>query len=338
MLNLKNFWYIIAESSELSICKPLSRQLFGEHLVIYRGEDGKPIILPDRCLHRCGKLSKGHVSNGKLQCPYHGWEYGMNGKVVKMPSEGDHKNIALCHKPYNSLEQDGYIYTCLEHHSDIQRPYSMPFFQQKGWKNIRLQHLFNSDVTNCVENFIDVPHTAFVHTGIFRKTEGRPIKVLIQRRNGTVTIDYLNESSNLGSMSWFLNPTKGKVVHIDHFIMPNITHVVYRLPSGWEYLITSQSIPLNDNSTLVYTDITYNFGIWTQLAAWIVKRKAQKVIAQDMEVLRDQNEVIHRGNNQFINMPCDMIHVMISEIREALEKELDPMALPERKKEIIFYV
>jgi phenylpropionate dioxygenase-like ring-hydroxylating dioxygenase large terminal subunit len=338
MLHLKNFWYVIAESDELTAKAPLSRQLFNQHLVLYRGSDGKPIILPDRCMHRCGKLSKGKVLNGQLQCPYHGWIYGDQGKVAAIPTEGNHTARNLCHHLFASIEQEGYIYVCLEPHPEIGTPYSLPFYQKKGWKNIRLQHHFNNNVTNCVENFIDVPHTAFVHDGIFRSVQGRPIRTLIERKSGTVTIDYLDESSNLGSMSWFLNPTKGKVVHIDHFTMPNITHVVYRLPSGWEYLITSQSIPLSDNQTLVYTDISYHFGIWTHLTAWIVKRQAKKVIAQDQEVLADQQEVIEKMGGSFLNMPCDLIHVMISEIREALEQGIDPRTLLNKRKEITFYV
>lgn len=337
-MNLDNFWYIVAESCELTAKAPLARQLFDKHIVLYRGADGKPIAMPDRCLHRCGKLSKGNVSHGKLQCPYHGWVYGDHGKVVAMPSEGNREIGNLCHTSYTTLEQDGYVYICLAPNDHPNRPYGMPHYSKKGWNNIRLQHRFYNNVTNCVENFIDVPHTAFVHTGIFRAAEGRPIHTIVQRQQGTVTVQYLNESSNLGSMSWFLNPSKGQVIHIDHFIMPNITHVLYKLPSGWEYLITSQSIPVSDNETLVYTDITYNFGIWTKLASWMVKRQAKKVIAQDMVVLEDQYQVIKHEGSEFINMPCDLIHAMISEIRAALENGIDPLTLPDKRKEITFYV
>lgn len=338
VLHLKNFWYILADSHELKKDAPLSRVLFEQALVLYRGSDGAPVILPDRCLHRCGKLSKGRVAEGKLQCPYHGWVYGDSGKVVSMPSEGPRNFPNLCLPPYTALEQDGYIYVCLEPHPAAPMPYSMPHYDEQGWQNLRLQHTFMNNVTNCVENFIDVPHTAFVHEGIFRKEEGRPIHTSIKRTQGTVAIDYLNESTNLGSMSWFLNPSKGKVVHVDHFIMPNITHVIYQLPSGWEYLITSQSIPVNEGQTLVYTDITYHFGIWTKLCSWMIKRQARKVISQDMEVLKDQWDVIKRTDGSFVNMPCDWIHKMISEIREALEKGVDPRTLPDKTKEITFYV
>jgi phenylpropionate dioxygenase-like ring-hydroxylating dioxygenase large terminal subunit len=329
---------VIAESHELLSNAPLSRKLLDQHFVLYRGSDGLPIVLRDYCLHRCGKLSNGIVSNGQLQCPYHGWVYGDKGKVISIPSQNLNEINNLCHKPYVSLEQEGYIYVCLEPHPEVAKPHIMPHYHQKGWKNIRLQHYFKSSVTNCVENFIDVPHTAFVHKGIFRNTEGRPIRTCVQRKNGTVSIDYSNENTNLGSMSWFLNPKKGKIIHIDNFIMPNITHVIYQLPSGWEYLITSQSVPVTNSETIVYTDITYSFGVWTFLSSWIVKRQAKKVIAQDIDILKDQDEVIQRENAPFINMPCDLIHMMISEIREALENEIDPRTLPELKKEIIFYV
>lgn len=338
MVSQKNFWYILAESSELLTSAPLSRELLGEHLVLYRDSTGKPVILPDRCLHRCGKLSKGRVREGTLQCPYHGWVYGAEGKVVEIPSEGCRPIHNLGLAPYSAVEQQGYIYICLEPHPDFPKPYTLPHFGSSLWKNYRMQNTFMATVTNCVENFIDVPHTAFVHEGIFRNSEGHAIDTRIQRNNGVVEIEYLKESNNLGSMSWFLNPSKGKVIHIDRFIMPNITHVIYRFPSGWEYLITSQSIPVRSDETLVYTDITYNFGFWTPFAAWMIKRQAQKAIVQDMEVLQDQQEVIARSGGAFINMPCDIIHRLISEIREALEQGRDPRALPDKNREITFYV
>ena len=335
---LRNFWYILAESWELKASAPLSRELLGEHLVLYRDSEGKPVILPDRCLHRCGKLSKGRVAQGNLHCPYHGWVYGAEGKVVEIPSEGCKPIHNLGHTPCSVIEQEGYIYVCLKPHPDFPRPYSIPHYGSSIWKNYRMQNRFQASVTNCVENFIDVPHTAFVHEGIFRKSLGHAVETRVKREKGMVEIEYRKESSNIGSMSWFLNPSKGEIIHIDRFIMPNITHVIYRFPSGWEYLITSQSIPVRSDLTLVYTDITYNLGFWTPFAGWMIKHQAQKTILQDMEVLKDQQDVIARSGNKFTNMPCDIIHRLISEIRDALEHGIDPRTLPDKTREITFFV
>jgi hypothetical protein len=52
-------------------------------------------------------------------------------------------------------------------------PPRSPHWGAPGWGHIRLQNRFDADVTACVENFIDVPHTVFVHPVIFRTARGQ---------------------------------------------------------------------------------------------------------------------------------------------------------------------
>ena len=87
-MKFKDFWYIVALSDRLKPNIVISRTVLGEWLAVFRGEDGKPVALQDRCLHRNSRLSKGKVCQGKLECPYHGWVYDDTGKVVGVPSEG----------------------------------------------------------------------------------------------------------------------------------------------------------------------------------------------------------------------------------------------------------
>ena len=335
-MNLKHFWYVIAESHELTGKKPLSRQVLNEWLVCFRGDKDQPIVLQDRCIHRCAKLSEGTVKNGQLTCPYHGWVYGNAGKVEHIPSTGKGCNLkATC---YDVIEQDGYIYVRLEKGSDEIKPFPMPHYKEKGWRHYRMQNLFHNNVTNCVENFIDVPHTAFVHEGIFRSTKKQSITARIERRNGEVHITYNNESNNLGSFSWALNPSKKKIEHTDSFFMPNITHVIYRFPSGWEYVITSQSVPITDEKTLVYTDLTYRFGLLTPFAKMFIKKQGLKAIAQDVDILNQQMETLKKYDEKFIDMPADLMHRFITEIRGELSEERDPTLLPEKDQEVTFFV
>lgn len=39
-----------------------------------------------RCPHRSTPLSLGRVSNGRLECPYHGWQFGAHGLCEKIPT------------------------------------------------------------------------------------------------------------------------------------------------------------------------------------------------------------------------------------------------------------
>jgi phenylpropionate dioxygenase-like ring-hydroxylating dioxygenase large terminal subunit len=337
-IQFKNFWYIIAESNELTANKVIARQICDEWLVCYRGEDGLVTVMPDRCLHRCGRLSDGVVNAGLLKCPYHGWIYDGEGKVVHIPSMSGPPETPLKARTFATREQDGYIYVrLLDGHPDIQ-PFSMQYYQKPGWKSIRLQHVFQNNLSNCVENFIDIPHTAFVHHGIFRSSRNEPITAKIIRRQGEVHVTYRNEKQNLGSFNFLLNPRGQPIIHTDSFFMPNVTFVSYSLASKWQYVITSQSVPISEDETRVYTELSYQLGIWTPLASWIVKRQAKKVIQQDLHVLAQQMHVIKKYGNHFYDTPADKIHAYVSEIHQALENNLDPKLLPDQEHEVTFWV
>ena len=71
-MHFKDFWYVVAESAELRAGAVLARSVLGERLACFRGADGTPAVLPDRCLHRNAPLSLGHVQDGALSCPDHG--------------------------------------------------------------------------------------------------------------------------------------------------------------------------------------------------------------------------------------------------------------------------
>jgi len=48
---LRNAWYVAAWDYELGH-EPLARTLLNEPVVLFRAQDGSPIVLEDRCCHR----------------------------------------------------------------------------------------------------------------------------------------------------------------------------------------------------------------------------------------------------------------------------------------------
>ena len=336
-MGFDDYWYIVAESRELRPGRVLGRCVLDEWLACFRGAEGQPVVLRDRCLHRGGRLSAGTAHAGRLICPYHGWEYDAGGNVVSVPSTPTLPK--LCNPAYPVQERDGYVYVRLNRNApaDI-APFSMPHYGEAGWRHLRLQNRFANTVANCVENFIDIPHTAFVHRGIFRRSRGERICASIARENGSVHVRYRNERANLGSFGWLLNPRGAPIVHTDSFHAPNVTCVRYELPRGWVYVITSQSVPVSEQQTLVYTDLTYRFGPLTAAAAWFVRRQAQRVIDQDLDVLARQMEVIGKYGRAFVDTPADTIHRCVDSVREAIAQGRDPCTLPPFATEIEFVV
>ena len=186
---LKDYWYVACLSRALRPDRPLARTIFGTPLVLFRDTHGQAAALHDRCLHRHARLSAGRVINGCLACPYHGWTYDGAGRCVNIPSLGPsqhgqalspaaHTCAGLASSPADVgsvasraiLEQDGLIYVFMG--DDVAQarrpPLRIPYWGDPAWQSYYMVTPFRNGVTNLVENFMDVPHTVFVHAGWFR--------------------------------------------------------------------------------------------------------------------------------------------------------------------------
>ena len=67
---------------------------------------------------------------------------------------------------YTTIEVDGYVYARLADAEDALLNH-LRCDITVSQVTVRLINHFNNTVTNCVENFIDIPHTVYVHPGIF---------------------------------------------------------------------------------------------------------------------------------------------------------------------------
>lgn len=79
-------WHLVAGKQNLA--KPgqfVTLTLFGIPLVV-RNFDGQLVALRNVCAHRQAIIArKSHGCSPTLRCPYHGWEYGADGKTRKLP-------------------------------------------------------------------------------------------------------------------------------------------------------------------------------------------------------------------------------------------------------------
>lgn len=59
----------------------------GPSILIARGRDGQVRAFLNRCSHRAAKLTKGCSKARLLTCPFHGWSYDLQGRLVGLPGE-----------------------------------------------------------------------------------------------------------------------------------------------------------------------------------------------------------------------------------------------------------
>jgi phenylpropionate dioxygenase-like ring-hydroxylating dioxygenase large terminal subunit len=161
-----NFWYPIARAEEVPADKPLSVELLGMPLVAFRDAEGEAHVLADTCVHRGGSLSAGRTKAGRVVCPYHGWEYGGDGKCQHVPSLANQKPPARAKvDSYPVQERYGIVFAFLGDLPEAERPpiYDIEEFGSPGWKTQLYVYDVACNYERSVENGLDPIHNEFVH-------------------------------------------------------------------------------------------------------------------------------------------------------------------------------
>src|SRR5256885_10376166 len=65
----------IAAKSELPANNEAKEFTVGDKTICIANVDGKFAAMDNVCIHRGGPLGQGLVEEGKLVCPWHGWQY-----------------------------------------------------------------------------------------------------------------------------------------------------------------------------------------------------------------------------------------------------------------------
>ena len=79
-------WYALSYSKELPAGAVMPLYYFGEHLVLFRTEDGTPHLMEAFCPHLGAHLGHGgKVEGNAIACPFHGWQFDGNGTCVNVP-------------------------------------------------------------------------------------------------------------------------------------------------------------------------------------------------------------------------------------------------------------
>lgn len=78
-------WYVV-ESSRAIGARPLLRWVAGQEVVVWRGPEG-PMVAPNACPHMGAELCEGHVSEGRIVCPWHGLALGAEPMGAWQPFE-----------------------------------------------------------------------------------------------------------------------------------------------------------------------------------------------------------------------------------------------------------
>jgi phenylpropionate dioxygenase-like ring-hydroxylating dioxygenase large terminal subunit len=314
VVKLAGHWFIACTSAELG-AHPLATSLSGTPLVLFRDKTGKPGALIDRCPHRNVPLSLGDVAaDGTLRCAYHGWRFDTGGACTFIPSlttQGDAK--ARHARALHVREQQGFVWVCAPRDGADEEPRTEPYQfaarGREGYTTVVQVVSAPGTLYSTLENALDVPHTAFLHRGLFR-SESRGIRITakVHRTADRVEAEYVGEPRPPGLLGRILSPSGGIVTHFDRFLLPSIAQVEYRIGTENHILVDSAMTPLDDFTTRIYAVVSFR----TRIPGWIirpfVKPIALRVFRQDAFILGRQTGTIkHFGGEQFASTEIDVL-------------------------------
>ncbi|HET7539276.1 MAG TPA: aromatic ring-hydroxylating dioxygenase subunit alpha [Polyangiaceae bacterium] len=305
---LTRFWYVACQSAELSE-KPLARSVLGVPLVLFRGQGSKAAALLDRCPHRNVPLSLGRVvAGGRLECAYHGWQFEDGGRCAHIPGLLDGEGKERRAPAAAVREQDGFIWVCPELDTEPEaEPFSLP---AAGSDYARVVRFVETEATlhATIENALDVPHTAFLHRGLFRGGKQNEISATVRRSAERVEVQYDGEPRPSGVAGRMLSPGGGTVEHWDRFILPSIAQVEYRLGTDVHFLVTSLCTPESDFRTRMWAVVQFKTRFPARAVARLLEPFALRIFGQDARMLRAQTDNIRRfGGEQYQSTELDFL-------------------------------
>src|ERR1019366_1328336 len=128
--------------------------------------------------------------------------------VVSIPSEGEgapRGKLGL--KPQPAVEQDGCIWVWLGTAAPRRAtpPWRFPEYGNPRWSHYFMVTDFENEVTHLAENFMDVPHTIFVHRGWFRNPRQQRVPMRLEVGEGAVLVTYDQPHDSIGFSKRILN-------------------------------------------------------------------------------------------------------------------------------------
>ena len=192
-------WYFVADTSSLRKQGLIGRPWLGQEIVAWCDDEGSVCVADAYCPHlgsHLGPETGGKVRNGRLVCPFHGFEYDATGQCVATPSAPAPRNARL--KLFETQVINGLVFAWW---SSVGQP---PYFRlpldrrdEDGWTAVGLRTFrLTSHPEHTAENSVDLAHFSHIH-GYFDVHQRDPVTV--DGAHLRSAFDFKRERSVLGS-------------------------------------------------------------------------------------------------------------------------------------------
>ncbi len=275
---MRRFWHPVAKSDSLSDLPKLVRHL-GEDLVLFRDKSGQVGLVHRHCPHRNASLEFGIITNEGIRCCYHGWEFGIDGKVLCAPAEEDDSHIRdnVCLGAYPAKEYRGLIFAYLG--PPELRP-AFPIydtFEIDGGELVPYETTLPCNWLQVAENSVDPMHVVYLHTrvNIVQFTEKLGVLPIMDFRERPYGLFY-TKARRVNDFVW---------ISTNDVIFPNFTQAgcVYDSTDGKspKYFgrnsFTRWVVPVDDENTTVLAYRHFNHRAEQSRPEWRTQEALEKI-------------------------------------------------------------
>jgi phenylpropionate dioxygenase-like ring-hydroxylating dioxygenase large terminal subunit len=335
---LRNYWYPILLSEDVTPGSPVALNCLGESLVVWRDAEGRPGVIFDRCPHRAAKLSAGRVLEGQLQCAFHGLRFDRTGKCTLIPWEPEEspsrKEVEV--QCYPAEELGGYIWAYLGDASKFPPP---PLEQEVPQEILRAQDYrwFRMPTEIWHANWLltvdggDGFHAVTLHSDTQAVEDKTWQGGNVQRASATLAERRVKIVETTYGVRGIAVDRQGKPIHHGHllnvkgdrFILPCITtNVISPVPGAEPYVARLWQFPLDANSTIVQRFVVQRVAVADAQARWeklyhdVVRPRLEGISREDAMIAAAQGDLVTARKHEHLFEPDKSMY----EVRQRLKK------------------
>ena len=307
---IRNSWHPVARSVDIA-ASPVGVTLLGQAVVLWRTTSGSVLAAPDRCPHREAPLSIGSVAGGCLTCAYHGWTFGDEGRCVLVPSasEGVPPPPRAHLDPYGCEERYGLVWVCL---GTPAAP--IPTIIQEddpAFRRINTPvEVWKVSATRMVDNFLDITHFPFVHTGTFGRAQDTHVPRFELQALDVEFHGYRYEVLANNTTGALVSGQQAQVVHrsmSSGFSLPFVVRSTICYDSGLEHILLLLSTPIDDVTSY------FTFVVWRNddfsVSAEEIIRFDLAIGAEDKRMLEQLDGVLPLDQTTLVSVAADKCSV-----------------------------
>jgi choline monooxygenase len=175
-------WQLVGREDQVAEAGQFfTTQIADEPVLVVRGSDDAVRAMSNVCRHRAGPVAKGSGKRPVLQCGYHGWTYGLDGRLLATPEMDGIEDFdrSQCILPQFRVESWlGLLFVNLDPAAPSLRDHLDDLgsrLERRDYRGFRLaarkEWELACDWKVYVDNYLEGYHIPIVHPSLFRELD-----------------------------------------------------------------------------------------------------------------------------------------------------------------------